>query len=186
MANTERDNRIIELLFAREELALGLLDDAYGKLCADISRGLLSDDRDIEEIRNDLLLAVWGAIPPARPDSLRSFVCRLARRLAISRYRHNTRLRRDSRGDLLLSEVGEFVPDTETQEGDDRLRELISAFLRTENELSRRIFVSRYVLLEDIPRIAVKYSLTENAVAVRLSRTRAGLKEYLKKEGYLK
>lgn len=185
MSDKIRDNLIKRRLFERDEGGLRELERTYSPLCAEIARGVLSDGRDVEECVNDTLLAVWNAIPPADPESLPAFLCRIARRIAISKFRHNTRKKRDNRGDVLLSEVEEFLPDTEGEQ-DDRLRSIISDCLRSCDSLSRNIFIRRYILFEDVGSIAKRFSLTENAVSVRLSRTKSKLAEILKKEGYLK
>ena len=185
MSDKARDNLIKSRLFERDESGLRELEKAYSPLCADIARGVLSDSRYVEECVNDTLLAVWNAIPPADPESLPAFLCRIARRIAISKFRHNTRKKRDSRGDALLSEVEEFLPDTGA-ENDDRLRELISDHLRSCDSVTRNIFIRRYILFESVGSIAKRFSLTENAVSIKLSRTKSKLAEILRKEGYLK
>ena len=185
MSDKARDNLIKSCLLERDEGGLRELEKAYSPLCAEIARGVLSDSRDVEECVNDTLLAVWNAIPPANPESLPAFLCRIARRIAISRFRHNTRKKRDNRGDILLSEIEELLPDTDGQ-ANDSLRQLISDHLRSCDSLTRNIFIRRYILFDDIGSIAKRFSLTENAVSIRLSRAKAKLAEALRKEGYLK
>ena len=66
------DNRIIELLFERAETALNEVSHKYSRLYKGIIREVLSDECDVEECENDVLMAVWNTIPPNRPDSLSS------------------------------------------------------------------------------------------------------------------
>ena len=69
------DNRIIELLFERAENALDEVSHKYSRLYKGIIREVLSDECDVEECENDVLMAVWNTIPPNRPDSLSSYIC---------------------------------------------------------------------------------------------------------------
>ena len=75
------DHRIIELLIERSEDALGEVSQKYSRLYKMMIRKALSDEFDVEECANDVLLAVWNSIPPNRPKSLAAYVCRIARRI---------------------------------------------------------------------------------------------------------
>ena len=61
------DIKIIDLFFARSELAIEALDGKYGAICHNLSRSILKDQQDAEEFVNDAYLGVWNAIPPHRP-----------------------------------------------------------------------------------------------------------------------
>ena len=90
------DNRIIELLFERAENALDEVSHKYSRLYKGIIREVLSDEYDVEECGNDVLLAVWNTIPPNRPNSLPSYICKIARRIGINRFKYNTRQKRNT------------------------------------------------------------------------------------------
>ena len=60
---------------------------------------------------------------------------------------------------------------------------LLDAFLRTLTPENRMVFLRRYWYVDTIAEIAVRYGLSESAVQMRLSRTRAKLSTYLEKEG---
>lgn len=60
------DIKIIDLFFARSELAIEALDGKYGAICHNLSRSILKDQQDAEECVNDAYLGVWNAIPPHR------------------------------------------------------------------------------------------------------------------------
>lgn len=64
------DIKIIDLFFARSELAIEALDGKYGAICHNLSRSILKDQQDAEECVNDAYLGVWNAIPPHRPNPL--------------------------------------------------------------------------------------------------------------------
>lgn len=73
------DIKIIDLFFARSELAIEALDGKYGAICHNLSRSILKDQQDAEECVNDAYLGVWNAIPPHRPNPLSVFVCKIVR-----------------------------------------------------------------------------------------------------------
>lgn len=80
------DSAIIELFFDRSEQAIRELDGKYGKLCRSLSCNILHSRQDAEECVNDAYLGVWEAIPPARPDPLPAFLCRIVRNLSLTRH----------------------------------------------------------------------------------------------------
>ena len=65
------------------------------------------------------------------------------------------------------------------------MEECIRRFVRGLPERDGNVFVRRYFFTEPVAAIAGRYGLTENNVAVILSRTRKKLKVKLAKEGYL-
>ena len=84
------DEKIIELFFARSEQAIAELAEKYGSVCGRVAENILGSRADAEECVNDAYLAVWNAVPPVRPDPLGAYVCRIARNLALKKYRANT------------------------------------------------------------------------------------------------
>ena len=104
------DREIIDLFFERSERAIRELDSKYGKAVKAIAGNVLRDRQDAEECVNDAYLGVWSSIPPQRPDSLGSYVCRIARNQAISRLRSNTAAKRNDGFDLVLDELEECIP----------------------------------------------------------------------------
>ena len=76
------DKRIIELFFAREERAIAETEKKYGALCRYIAGNVLASSEDVEECVSDVLLALWNAIPPDKPEDLCAYVgnrCETAR-----------------------------------------------------------------------------------------------------------
>lgn len=51
------DKRIIELLFLRDEAALGEIERRYGRLLGSVSLGITGNGQDAEECVNDTYLA---------------------------------------------------------------------------------------------------------------------------------
>ena len=92
------DSKIVDLFFERSEQAIGELDKKYGAAVRKTAVNILSSRQDAEECVNDTYLGVWNSIPPQRPDVLVSYVCRIARNLAVSRLRRETSAARKRTG----------------------------------------------------------------------------------------
>ena len=106
------DASIIELLRKRDESALTELRDRYDRLCRYIAGNVLSQREDIEECVSSAYYEVWNSIPPAAPDDLKSYLCKIVRNIAINRYEYNSAAKRDSRFTVSLDEIGDCVPAT--------------------------------------------------------------------------
>lgn len=181
------DKRIIELFFARSESAISQLSEKYGKLCTKIAHNILNDLSDAEECVNDTLLGVWNSIPPNRPDSLISYVCKVARNCALKRYEYNTAQKRNSHYDVALEELDECIaaPSGVEQEIDAmELTNDLNRFLAGLKKEDRVIFMRRYYFSDSYEQIASLTGLSVKNVSVRLTRIRASLKNHLKERGY--
>ena len=64
------------------------------------------------------------------------------------------------------------------------LADAIGIYLRLQSEEARTAFIGRYYFLDPIREVADYCGITESKAKTLLHRTRQGLKEYLKKEGY--
>ena len=180
------DQKIIELFLARSELAIQSLAAKYEKLLHKISFHILHDDEDVAECINDTYLGVWNAIPPARPNPLSAFVCKITRNLSLKRYRANSAVKRGASLEVSLEELEPCIP-TPSAEEEWNARELgrvINCFLQSLEQESRILFVRRYWFADAIGDIAADLRISENLAAVRLKRLRGRLKVYLEKEGY--
>lgn len=181
------DYRIIELLFERTETALDEVSHKYSRLYKGILREVLSDDSDIDECANDVLLAVWNTIPPNRPISLSAYVCKIARHIGIDRLRYNTRKKRNNGYIVTLDELDDCLPAEEliddTEERSELIRSILSDFIRSLDPETEILFVRRYVYLESVTCLAKRFELDENRISVKLYRARKKLKKELEKEG---
>ena len=181
------DQKIIELLFLRTESVLNEISFKYSRLYTGIIREIISDERDAQECANDVLLAVWNSIPPNSPQNLSAYICKLARRIGIDRFRRNTADKRGGGCDVSLSELEECLP-SEASFGDQRdqsdvIRSVLSDFIRGLDPETEILFVRRYIYLESVMSLAERFDLEENRVSVKLSRARKKLKKLLEKEG---
>ena len=184
-----QDEALVELLFAREERVLPEVQGKYGAYCLSIARGILCDEGESEECLNDTLLQLWRSVPPQRPRSLRAYIGRLTRNLAISRWRKNNALRRGgSQLPLALEELGECVDGGQTP--DQALEKktvvaLLNRFVRSLPETERYIFLRRYWYLDSNQAIAGQLRTTPGRIASQLLRTRRKLRRALREEGIL-
>ena len=182
------EEAIVDLYWARNEEAIRQTADTLGGYCYTVAYNVLGNAEDAEECVSDAYLAVWNAIPPARPASLKQFLTRILRNLALNRYKEQ---HRDKRGGgqvpLALEELSEVVSDTEDIPADYARQELlgtITRFLQGCSPRDRGIFLDRYVRLEPTAVLAFRYGVKEAQVLLILSRTRKRLRAYLEKEGY--
>lgn len=179
------DKKIVALLWQRAESALDALAEKFGKGLLALARNFLPDRRDAEEAVSDTYLALWHAIPPAKPDPLPPYVYRVGRNTALNRLRRDTAQKR-SGYEVSLDELSGSLsgPSLEAQVEARDLGQAIDAFLDTQSQSTRIIFLRRYWFGDSVKDIAKLLGLTESAVSVRLLRTREKLKDYLTEEGY--
>lgn len=185
---TMEDNKIIALFFARSEQAVEALANKYGKLCQVIAVNILGNSLDAEECVNDTYLAAWNTIPPQKPNPLRTYLCRITRNIAITRYHTNTALKRNSHYDIALDELEECLCTLENAESHvlaKELSHLLDRFLNNLDRRSRVMFMRRYWYADSVAQIAEDFGMRPNSVSVQLSRLRDKLRKFLINEGYL-
>ena len=183
-----QDHEIIDLYFARNEQAIAQSANKYGGYCTSIAQNILRNMQDAEECVNDTWLRAWNSIPPVRPDHLQLYLGGITRHLSLDRYRL---LRREKRGGgemvLALDEMSEVIAsdtNVQAQIEQDEFFDLLNRFLWSLPERDCNIFIRRYYYVDSIEAIASRYGLTQANVKKILSRTRAKLHDYLRKEGY--
>ena len=184
--NIIEDLQIVELYFTRDEAAIKITEKKYGKLCFSVAKNILFNNEDAEECVNDTYLAVWKKIPPTRPNNFSAFICKITRNLALKKVEYENAKKRSAEAIISFSEIEATFPDKHFTFDieDEDLGKLISAFLKSEKELTRNVFLRRYWFFNSISEISKQYSLTESNVKTMLFRTRNKLREFLKKEGY--
>ncbi len=181
------DNAIIELFFARSEQAIRELDSKYGKVCRSLSYNILHSRQDAEECVNDAYLGAWNAIPPAKPDPLPAFLCRIVRNLSLMRY-HADRAAKRGGGSctVALEELEGCLASPRTVEGEmeeQELVRLIEDFLDTLSPENRVLFMRRYWFSDSYGEIADRTGFSEKNVSVRLTRIRKQLRRYFEERG---
>lgn len=180
------DSRIVELYWQRSEAALEETERKYGRWCFSIARNILLDDEDARECVNDTYLGAWNSMPPHRPEALRAYLGKIARRVSLNKLRGRHALRRGGgAAELSLEELEECVPSGRSiDEGVEaaRLAEIINGFLETLPAEERRIFLRRYWYFDPISDIAARFGYGESKVKMKLKRTRDKLLECLREE----
>lgn len=179
---------IVALYFERDESAISLTAEKYGRRLCSLALGITEDIRTAEECENDTYLRAWSAIPPHDPSEyLYAFLARITRNLALGRCRENARQKRSASITELSAELEQCIPapnDTECRLDERLLGEAINSFLGTLSEEKRRVFVRRYWHTDSVAAIAARYALTQSKVKSMLLRCRNELRQYLIKEGY--
>ena len=182
------DQAILDLYFARDELAITETDRKYGSYCYSVANRILGSAEDSEETVSDTYYHTWNAIPPQRPTFLRLFLAKITRNLAFARWRKLSAAKRGGgETELVLEELAGCIPGRE--QIDDglnavELAKTIRTFLDTLPDREQDIFLQRYFYVEDSDTIARRHKIRQSNVNLILCRTRAKLKTYLKQEGY--
>ena len=169
------DHEIVDLYWQRDEHAIEATAAKYESYCMKISQNILSDRADSEENVNDTYLHAWQAMPPQRPAILSAFLGKIARNLALNRYKARSAQKRQ--GDAFALSLDDEATAAE-------LGRSISAFLRTQSEEVRSMFILRYFYCEPVEALAARFHCGESRIKTTLLRTRRKLKEHLIKEGY--
>jgi RNA polymerase sigma-70 factor (ECF subfamily) len=177
---------ITDLLWERSDDAIPALAAQYGGLCRHVVGNVLSSREDTDECINDVYLAVWNTIPPERPLKLSAFICKIARNLALKKYRYNTCAIRDSANSVPITEIEEYI-----SHGADVAASLESAetiaqindFLRGLSFNERNMFLRKYIIGDSIAQISAMFGFSEGKVKTSLHRTKSKLKAYLIKKG---
>lgn len=183
------DSQIIEAFLARKECAIAEVSHTYGSYCAAIARRILEAEEDVEEVLSDTWLRVWNSIPPEKPGSLKLYLARITRNLALDRFRSQTRIKRGG-GEtaLALEELGECAGAASGPEEalvSAQLQQAVNRFVGNLPKRDRQIFLLRYFYLESAEEIGQRLGIRPALVRTVLSRTRKKLKNHLEKEGYL-
>lgn len=184
--DTVEDKKIVDLYWERSEAAISETEKKYGKYCHYIAFSILHSEEDSDECVNDAYLAAWNAMPPHKPNRLASFLGKLTRNLAINRYVHNRAQKRSAPTELILDEVGEFIPDSDGSRpiaDEIALKDAINSFLSSLKKRERILFIRRYWYLCSVESLARDLNMSVSNVKVTLLRTRGKFKAYLENEG---
>lgn len=180
------DREIVALYWQRDEQAIAESARKYGALCRRIAENILTLREDAEECVNDSYHAAWNAIPSAKPESLRAFLGRITRNLAIDRCRAAHTGKRYAGAELLLSELSDCLPSPDTIERSMEAAELsaaISAWLDSLPEADCALFVRRYWYGDAVQELARRCGVTAAQMAQRMLRLRRSLRSALEAEG---
>ena len=181
------DNKIISLFMHRSEKAIKCLAEKYEKLIYSVIRQIVTDREDVEECINDTYLGVWNSIPPNSPEYLSAYICKIAKNVALKRYRKENAQKRKGQIHCTLEEIGQVFVGSNTENilEAEELGHHINDFLKSLSKKDRTLFVNRYWFSYSNKQLAKMYQIKENTVSVRLLRMREKLKKYLQERGYV-
>ena len=182
------DNKIVDLYLSRDEAAVEITAEKYGKRLRSIAYGIVEDVQTAEECENDTYLKAWKSIPPHEPRFyLFAFLARITRHIALDFCKERSRLKRSAFICELSEEMEQCISspdDTQCRVETTVLSDVINGFLATLSEEKRNIFVRRYWYMDSVPAIARLYGISQSKVKSILFRTRNQLREHLIEEGY--
>ena len=182
------DREIIDLFWARSELAITAISDKYSKYCRAIAFNILGSDEDAEEVLNDAYIRVWNAIPQERPNDLRAFIAKITRNLSINRLeKEKAKKRGGGQYDAVLSELEECIADRnsspESLAESETIIAALNSFLSGQSAENRRVFLRRYWRAASIDEIAADFNMSRGKVKTILFRMRNKLRKHLESEG---
>ena len=182
------DEAIIELYWNREERAIKITDEKYGKYLFTIAYNIVRDELDCEECLDDTYLGTWNSIPPTRPAVFQAFLSKIMRNVALDKFRKKSAAKRiPSEFIVSIDELDEYLPYDMSVEEEVLVREISRVLNGYLNDLSASeefMFVCRYYYSDTISNIAKMLELDPKTVSKTLLRLREGLKDRLEKEGY--
>ena len=112
------DEKIIEMFFGRSEQGIRELDIKYGKVCHKLSYNIVNSRQDAEECVNDAYLGAWNAIPPAKPDPLLTYICKIVRNISLKIYYRKEAAKRSSTYTIAMEEIEACTADPNTVEAE--------------------------------------------------------------------
>ncbi|MBR0136292.1 MAG: sigma-70 family RNA polymerase sigma factor [Clostridia bacterium] len=178
------DSEILALLNKRDENGAAALLEKYGGLCRSLISRILSDERDVEEALNSVVMRLWSSIPPASPENLTAYVAKAARNEALMVCRSNS-AKRNSAACVPISEIENVLPSSagiEERAEANELTRRISEYLNGQPREKRIAFVKRYWFFEPIKQISRETGMTESRITSMLFRMRNELKTRLEQE----
>ena len=175
------DKQIIELYFARDELAVSATQEKYGGLLSGIALKILGESQAAEECINDVYLSLWRTIPPESPDNLRAYSCKIVRNTAFNQLRYNLAEKRLVHAEISLDELEETLSDGISPQAFENVdfKIVVNEFLEGLKPEARKVFLKRYFFLDTVPQIAADMGISESKVKSLLFRTRARFKSHI-------
>lgn len=182
------DQDIIELLMAKDQKAIELTAERYGKLLRYIIVSILGErEENVEECLNDVYFKLWtkGQGYNYARASLKTYLKAIARNTALNSLRQSRRLEEMERMDMEDTLRSDYIDYSQNVENRIVLQEEVKALERVLKKLKkkdRELVLRRYYYLQSVKQIAAAMDMSENALNSRLSRLRRTLKERFEKE----
>ena len=167
---------LINDLLKRSDSALDELKLHFGPLIRYVITPILPDERDREEVFNDILIRVWDRVDQfdQRHGSWTNWLSAIARNAAIDRARSNP-----PQG----AELNETIADPHSDPEQELIRKERQRALHTAlNSLEssdKALFYRKYYYRQSTAQIAAEYGTTERAIEGRLYRIKRKLRKVL-------
>ena len=183
------DAEILALYENRSEEAIRETEKKYGAYCFSVAMNVLEDRQDAQEVISDTWLSAWNSIPPQKPKIFPAYLAKIARNLAIDRWREGRAAKRGGgQMALALEELSGCIPGGESPENGVLRQELLDSvirFLGTLSPLERNIFLCRYWYFDNAREIGASLGISGGKVRSMLHRIRQKLRTFLEKEELL-
>jgi RNA polymerase sigma-70 factor (ECF subfamily) len=180
------DGDIVNLFLDRDEKAIRVVADQYGKRLHGVSFRITRDRETSEECVNDTYLEAWHRIPPSEPRNyLKALLYKIVRAKSLNRIIHDHRLKRQAYVDELTTELEQCIPSNSNieDEMDGKVfADAVNRFILALSDEKRKVFVRRYFYMDTSSQIAERFGCSDNKVRTMLHRMRQELKSFLEKE----
>ena len=176
------DREILGLFWQRSESALAEVQKKYGRMLRKIAAKIAGSETAAEECLNDTLMILWQNIPPARPENIQAYSCKVIRNLAFKRLTYDLAQKRSINASVPLEELESAVADAGA-EYDLQRQEVLLIIEDLLNGLSREartVFLKRYYFMDTVPEISRDLGISEAKIKSILVRSRKKLAEKIK------
>ncbi len=180
------DNKIIELYSNRDESGINETKLKYGKSIHYAAYQIVNNNQDADECENDTYMTAWNLIPPAVPEFLNGYLCKISRNHAMHKLR--THAKQNRRVERIQEELNNSLTthDFDAQMIDSYIiNTIINDFLRQLDSEKRTLFIGRYWAFESAASLAMRMNRSLPWVKTTLSRLRDKLGEQLRAEGLI-
>ncbi len=180
---SDENQKLVSRLKKHDEKAFEQIMDKYARLVAaiiyNVARGTLTK-QDVEETVTDVFVTLWQNAEKVQPDSLKGYLCCIAKTRAINRVQSH------KHGDVLsiddIDPEDSFNISYETEK-----KEISAELLNVIDEIrepDREILIRHYFYYQKVAEIAEKMNIKLDTVKVKLYRTRNKLRQLLTERGY--
>ena len=179
------DSGIVELYFARSEVAIQETGKKYGAYLNSIAYNILRNLYDTEEIVNDTYMAAWNTIPPTKPNNFKHFLSRITRNLSFDRMDYLNAGKRHA----LFVEMDECIPDRRSDVEEiweaKEIGIVLNDFLGTLDRRTCAVFLARYYYAYSTSEVAEQYGLSVRQVKYLLTKIRSDLRSFFEEHGVM-
>ncbi len=179
------DEQIVELYWERDDRAIKLTDEKYGRLLFRIAYNILQDRLDCEECQNDTYLGIWNSIPPHRPSVFSTFIIKIMRNTALKKYEERkAKKRAPSEMTVCIDDLRDALQSEDTPQKEYLAKELgriINDYISQLTERQRYIFIGRFYMGDKLEAIAEKLGVNVSTVHREIEKMKLGLRAYLER-----